>query len=318
MRCQADGILRSAAMRVFVTGASGFLGSFLVAELLEHGHQVAVLLRPGGDPWRISEQLSRLTTITGGFDDIETLLGPLTAFRPDAVAHLAWRGVGNADRNSPIQAYNIPDTLDLAALSMKAGATIFVGAGSHAEYGPYSRSIRESDVPGPTTLSGRAKLAAGAMAGQLCAEGVTRFAWLRIFSTYGPKDAPNWLIPSMMRTFREGKRMSLTQCEQRWGFLHARDAASAFRLAITRDDAEGVFNLGSYEAPPLRETVTALRDLVNPNADLGFGDIPYRPDQVMILQADISRLEALGWRPQIGLQEGLSETVTWYNAHQRN
>ena len=112
--------------------------------------------------------------------------------------------------------------------------------------------------------------------------------------------------------------MSLTQSEQRWGFLHARDAASAFRLAITREDAEGVFNLGSYEAPPLRETVTALRDLVNPNADLGFGDIPYRPDQVMILQADISRLEALGWRPQIGLQEGLSETVTWYNAHQRN
>jgi UDP-glucose 4-epimerase len=112
--------------------------------------------------------------------------------------------------------------------------------------------------------------------------------------------------------------MSLTRCEQQWGFLHARDAASAFRLAITREDAAGVFNVGSYEAPPLRETVITLRDLVNPNADLGFGDIPYRPDQVMILQADISRLEALGWRPQIGLLEGLSETVTWYNARQRN
>lgn len=302
-------------MRMFVTGATGFIGSFLVRELLAHGHQVAVLLRPGADPWRIFEQLPQLTTIAGDLDSMEALRGPLSAFQPDAVAHLAWRGVGNTDRNSPMQAHNIPDTLDLAVLGIEAGAKVFVGAGSQAEYGPYARRISERDVPGPTTLYGRAKLAAGTMTGQLCAERGARFAWLRIFSTYGPTDAPNWLIPSMIRTLRDGNRMSLTKCEQRWGFLHARDAAAAFRLALTRDEWQGVFNLGSSEAPPLSETVSSLRDLVNPEAELGFGDIPYRPDQVMILQADISRLEALGWRPQIGLQEGLSETVKWYNAH---
>ncbi len=301
-------------MRIFVTGGTGFIGSFLVRELLEHGHQVAVLLRPGTDPWRVSEQLPHLTTIVGDLGNIEALRNSLCAFQPDAVAHLAWRGVGNTDRNSPTQAHNIPDTLDLAVLGIETGAKVFVGAGSQAEYGPYPRRISETDVPSPTTMYGRAKLAAGTMTGQLCAERGARFAWLRIFSTYGPTDAPYWLIPNMIQTLRKGNRMSLTKCEQRWGFLHARDAAAAFRLALTRENGQGVFNLGSSDAPPLNETVMSLRNLVNPEAELGFGDIAYRPDQVMILQADISRLEALGWRPQIELQQGLSETVKWYNA----
>src|SRR5260370_11162341 len=138
-------------MRIFITGATGFLGSYLVADLIGHGHQVGVLLRPGADPWRIEEQLSLLTAITGDFDDIDSIRGPLTAFQPDAVAHLAWRGGGNAQRNSPIHAHNIPDTLDLAALLIEAGAKVFVGAGSQAEYCPSLRAIPQNDVSTPAT-----------------------------------------------------------------------------------------------------------------------------------------------------------------------
>ena len=150
------------------------------------------------------------------------------------------------------------------------------------------------------------------MAGLVAAQAGMRFAWLRIFSTYGPKDADTWLIPSMIRTLKRGERMSLTGCEQRWGFLHARDAAAAFRRVITDPAASGVFNLGSPQAPPLRTTVETLRDLVDPKAELGFGDDPYRPDQVMTLQADIRRLSALGWKPEVALADGLRETVAWY------
>jgi UDP-glucose 4-epimerase len=266
-------------------------------------------LRPGTDAWRLHGVLDRLTVIAGSLDDIEELRAPLALFRPDAVAHMAWRGVGNMDRNSPVQAHNIPDALDLAALAFDVGAAAFVGAGSQAEYGPYDRIIREDDTPRPTTLYGKAKLAAGSMTGQLAADHAGRFAWLRIFSTYGPKDADYWLIPSFIMTLRRGRRMVLTACEQRWSFLHARDAAAAFRIVLATPTAEGLFNLGCPQAPALRDTVLALRDLVSPGTELGFGEISYRPDQVMILT---SRLAALGWRPQVGLDEGLRETVAWY------
>jgi UDP-glucose 4-epimerase len=300
-------------MRIFVTGASGFLGSYLVADLLEHGHEVAVLVRPDApSPWRLKDVIERTTVVSGSLDDIPALRPALEAFGPDAVAHLAWRGVGNMDRNSSGQARNIVDAVELAVLAAQIKSTVFVGAGSQAEFGPYPRRISPTDATYPTTLYGKAKLAAAHMIKQITQEGGMRFAWLRIFSTYGPKDAHHWLIPNFIRTLARGDRMSLTACQQQWGFLHARDAASAFRIVLTREDAGGFFNVGHPDAPVLRDTLTVLRDLVNPDAVLGFGEIDYRSDQVMILQADTRRLSDLGWEPQVDPDEGLRETVAWY------
>lgn len=303
-------------MRILLTGATGFLGSYVAADLIAGGHDVAVLQRPQSDSWRLAPLRERLAIVIGTLGDIPGLRPALEAFRPEGIVHLGWEGVGNMDRDKPVQARNVPHTLELAALAADVGARAFIGAGSQAEYGPYHRAIGEEDIPRPTTLYGMAKLAAATMAGHLCEQRQLRFAWLRIFSTYGPKDADYWLIPSLIRTLRKGQRMPLTACGQKWGFLHARDAATAFRIVLTNESATGIFNLGSPDAASLKEVVTRVRDLVNPTAELGFGDIAYRPDQVMVLSAKIERLWALGWRPTVPLDEGLRETVEWYAAQQ--
>jgi nucleoside-diphosphate-sugar epimerase len=300
-------------MRIFVTGASGFLGSYLVADLLEQGHDVAVLLRSTTSNWRLRGLSPRLQVVNGSLEELDKLRDGLLTFGPEAAVHLAWRGVAGAERNDPVQANNVSDTVKLAELLADAGIKVFVGAGSQAEYGPYDRAIREDDATRPTTLYGMSKLAAGSMALLLCEQRGIRSAWIRIFSTYGPKDADYWLIPSTIRKLRARQHVALTACEQRWGFLHVRDAATAFRTVILSPDAAGVYNLGSPDAPALRDTMMHLRDLVDPDAVLGFGDLPYRPDQVMVLAADVSRMCALGWKPQVPLNDGLRETVEWYD-----
>ncbi|MDC7784338.1 NAD(P)-dependent oxidoreductase [Rhodoplanes sp. TEM] len=296
-------------MRVLVTGASGFLGSHLAADLVARGHEVVALLRPGSQAPRLAGLMDRLRVVHATLEDRAALNRHLTTVRPDAIAHLGWDGVGNVDRNAPRQARNVGTTVDLLALAADAGARIFVGAGSQAEYGPCDHVIRETDPTRPTTLYGHAKLAAGAMADRLAALRDVRFAWLRVFSTYGAGDNPGWLISDLIGKLKRRERMALTRGEQRWGFLHARDAAAAFRTVLESDTAHGVFNVGSPDAPPLRDTILTLRDLIDPTVELGFGEVPYRPDQVMLLQADIARLVALGWRPEVDLRRGLAEAV---------
>jgi nucleoside-diphosphate-sugar epimerase len=102
---------------------------------------------------------------------------------------------------------------------------------------------------------------------------------------------------------------------QEWDWLHVDDVARAIVAVAEAPTAVGVFNLGSGCAVPVRRAIERIRDLAAPGMELTFGEIPFRPDQVMHMQADISRLKAAtGWAPSIPLDEGLAATVAWYRA----
>jgi nucleoside-diphosphate-sugar epimerase len=91
------------------------------------------------------------------------------------------------------------------------------------------------------------------------------------------------------------------------------DAARAMTSLAHSSEASGIFNLGSGIPRPLKEVITIIRDLINPEIEIGFGEVPYAPEQIMHLEADITRLrQATGWSPQITMEEGLRRTVNWF------
>jgi nucleoside-diphosphate-sugar epimerase len=305
-------------MRVFLTGATGFLGSFALRRLLARGHEVAVLTRPGSDAWRIADCLPSATVIEGDLLNLPEIEPAIAAFAPESVAHLAWSGVGNRHRDDPAQVENIGPTLELVRIAHRVGARAWVGLGSQAEYGPHEGPLDERAPTRPTTLYGHSKLACSQLAGALCDRLGLRFAWLRLFSCYGPTDDPAWMIPYLIGRLMAGERPALTWGEQRWDYIFVADAAEAVCRSATSKAASGIYNLGSGEAPSLRSIVEQVRDLIDPGLHLGFGEVPYRADQVMHLQADISRLKSdLGWSPRVGLAEGLGRTVEWSREHRR-
>ena len=304
------------SLRVLLTGASGFLGSYVARGLLARHAEVAVILRDPAGAWRLAGELASLRVLQADLADDAGYAAKVEAFKPTHVVHLAWQGVAGSERNDSGQYLNVPRALRLAEVALDAGARHFVGLGSQAEYGPCAARIDESTPTAPTTMYGAAKLATCILAERLSALRGARFAWMRLFSSYGPRDNPGWMIPYLARKLLGGERPSLTAAEQRWDYVYVEDAAEAICAVVERDTAAGIFNLGSGTAPPLREIIERIRREIDPRLPVGYGEVPYRPDQVMHLEADIDRLvTSTGWRPRTGLDEGIRNTVNWYRTH---
>lgn len=307
--------MSGAGRKVFVTGCTGFVGSYVVEHLLRDPHrEVALLMRPGRDPWRLDPGvIARASVIRGDLERLDPLREPLARFEPDTVVHLAWEGVGPKERDDPRQLRNIRTSIELLNFAHEVGAKSWVGMGSQAEYGPHMASLRETDATRPTTLYGASKLSVCHLARLGATQRQMRFVWLRLFSTYGPRDHPRWLIPYVAISLLKGERPKLTEGHQNWDYVYVTDIATAVVAVVDDVDAEGVYNVGSGRVVTVRRVVERIRDLIDSRLPVGFGELLYRPDQVMHLEADISRLQrATGWSPRVDLDRGLAETVDWY------
>jgi len=302
-------------VRLFITGASGFIGAATLRVALAAGHEVAAPVRLGGTAHRLAPFEGRYRRLPLDLRDSAGVTAALAEFRPDAVLHLAWSGVANSAR---FERGQISDNLEIACVLTEAaaasGARAFIGVGSQGEYGAAS-GMSEDSLPRPTSLYGAAKVATLFLTRQLAEQAGLRHAWLRLFSTYGPDDNDGWLIPMLITEMLAGRRPRTTLGTQAWDWLHADDVGRAIVAVASAPAAEGVFNLGSGCAVTVRRAIERVRDLAAPGMELTFGEIAFRPDQVMHMQADISRLKAAtGWAPSISLDEGLASTVAWYRS----
>lgn len=309
-----------------ITGATGMIGMALTEYLLTQGMTVAACVRPGTarrDRLEELEKAGRQGRLHIVEADLEALKEDSTceALRDllvsaDAFFHLGWAGTfGAAARNDmPLQYKNIGYTLTAAELAGKLGCKVFVGAGSQAEYGrvPEGQKLSAVTPAFPENGYGMAKLAAGQMSRILCEEMGMSHIWMRILSIYGAWDTEKTMVMSATDTLLNGGRPVFSAGEQLWDYLYVKDAARALYLAAESGRSGSIYPLGSGKARPLKEYIEEIREVVNPCAELGIGELPYAQKQVMYLCADIEELtKDTGFVPEYTFQEGIRETAAW-------
>ncbi len=292
-----------------LTGGTGFLGFWLLKELVKNNVFVYVVVR------KDSRRLDRLSGISGievielDMDNISAL--PQFVKTADVFYHLAWEGERN-DFNGQMQ--NIKWAVNAMQIAKKMGIKQFVMTGSQAEYGINRKQVDENSKVNPNTAYGASKLACYYLLKTLSEQIDLTLTWVRVFSVYGEGDNSNTLMSYLIKCFRENETVQLTKCTQMWDFLYAEDAAVALYLLGKRGKA-GLFNLAFGESRSLREFVIEARNLLNPNSKLDFGVI--HMDNFVNLYAKIDKIQRdIGWKPTVEFKEGiLKMRGPWNGTH---
>jgi GDP-L-fucose synthase len=140
---------------------------------------------------------------------------------------------------------------------------------------------------------------------------------------YGPGDnfdpENSHVLAALLRKFHEASQSGAATVTV-WGsgqprreFLHVDDLADAAVFLMERYDAAEILNVGTGKDMPIAELAALIREIAGYRGEIVFDTS--RPDGTPRKLLDVSRLEALGWRPRISLRQGIEQTYDWYRRH---
>lgn len=291
-------------MRVLLTGASGYLGQHVLARLRERGCEVVLLgrSRPAGAedlPWLAADLL-----------ECRDLAPVLREARASHLLHLAWYAEYGRFWHSPLNLRWVDASLRLLQAFTEEGGRHALMTGSCAEYDWRGAGLfHEDHTPmNPASLYGAAKDATRRLAQAWCREQGTTLAWGHVFFPFGPGEARQRMLPSLIEVFRGRAAPFGVNAEARRGMLPVRDAAQAL-VHLLAQGCDGRYNICSGQPVQVGEVVRTLARLcgADPSPVLSLATV--RPGDPALLAGDNSRLLATGWRPTLTLEQGLAAMV---------
>ena len=298
-------------MHVLVTGGAGFVGSNLVAYLMERDRDVTVLddLSAGSRPdwWGRRDGPRR---VEAHVEDESAVRRAMRGI--DGVVHLAAKpGVADSVAH-PEQdfATNVRGTFNVIDAARRAGVSHVIFASSGAVLAGAKPPLRESMAPAPMSPYGASKLYGEGIVAAAGVFGITGIS-LRFANVYGTRSAhKKSVIAQFLRRALDGKPLVIYgNGRQTRDFLYVADVCAAVEKALNAK-GPGVYHLGTGVETSVTQLARAVAKAVG--VPLRLDRQPPRPGDAARSFVDLSSARrALRWTPKVGLDEGLRLTAGW-------
>lgn len=316
-----------------ITGGAGFIGSNLVAGLLEaESVGVTVVDRLGADGIKWRNLAKHLVDDILPPEALDTALGrgPVTA-----VLHMGAISATTAVDGDEVVAANFHLSRRLWQWCAEREVPL-IYASSAATYGDGTQGFEDDPTPEalarlrPLNLYGWSKHWFDRWAVDQVRRGAPRppqWAGLKFFNVYGPneghkgdmmsvvaKSHPRCAAGEPVRLFKS-HRPGVPDGEQKRDFVHVSDCVSVVQWLLRHPDVSGLFNVGTGEARSFRDLIAATFRACGRTPAIEYVEMPepLRAKYQYFTQADMTRLRAVGYdRPFLGIEAGIEDYVTRY------
>jgi CDP-glucose 4,6-dehydratase len=316
-----------AGRRVFITGATGLVGSWLTKALLERGAYVAVLVRDADRQSELfrSRDIDRVAVVNGALEDLATLERAVAEHEIDTVFHLGAQTIVTTAHRSPLQTFeaNIRGTynlLDVCRVHRDLVHRVVI-ASSDKAYGEHLDLPYREDV----ALRGVHPYEVSKSCADLIAQTYHRsyglpVAIVRCGNVFGGGDL-NWsrIVPGTIRSLLFGER-PVIRSDGTFirDYIYVRDVVEAYLRVGDAVDSKKVageaFNFSNESGVTVTQIVRLIQELMG-RTDLTPQVLGQAKGEIhdQTLSAAKAR-QLLGWAPAFGLRDGLQETVQWYES----
>jgi len=277
-------------MKVLVTGATGFIGRYVISELLKYDMEIIATAR-NIDKAKKNDWFGKVRFLAC---DINTKIDFFNYFeRPDSVIHLAWEGLPNYKERFHIER-NLPNNIFFLSNLINSGLKKLTVIGTCLEYGFASGCLNEEIITNPLTPYGIAKDTLRKYLESLVSDYNLDFKWVRFFYLYGKGQGEKSILSQLTKTIvKKEKVFNMSGGEQLRDYLPIDKAAEYLTKIFLQTKETGIINCCSGKPISIRKLVENYLKQNNAEIKLNLGALPYPDYEPMAFWGDNTKLKKI-------------------------